>query len=311
MALKLVITTRTEKQFDTLVTLGTHLKARLNWLVRREYGTVILQSAKVKYYFGFPDSVRWFWNLKLFSFYIIFRGFEFTRANCVSCLIIILRRTSHHNFKKDNQWEIFDEHAVKWVSTQFWTFINSHNDNNNHWIGIGSKKSTLNSERDWMPMCRLCGEREETVSHIATECKKLAQKQYKNWRHDQVAKVVLGNPAKITIRSVTKLGTIIPHLLHLSVSSCLFVCLFFRMAEFSFKCSFQFPPLYRAWNFCWLSFQEIDKCSCQNGVGKQRNKQWIFPQNDTFLWGLVRVSKYWVSMERAIYPCWLCFLPIY
>ena len=149
-------------------------------------------------------------------------------------------------------------------------------------------------------MCRLCGEREETVSHIATECKKLAQKQYKNWRHYQV-----------TIRSLTKLGTIIPHLLHLSVSSCLFLLFFFFRLEFSFKCSFQFPPLYRAWNFGWLSFLEIDKCSRQNVVGKQRNWQWIFPQNDTFLWGLVRVSKYWVSMERAIYPCWLCFLPIY
>ena len=32
VVLKSVITTRTEKQFDTLVTLGTHLKARLNWL---------------------------------------------------------------------------------------------------------------------------------------------------------------------------------------------------------------------------------------------------------------------------------------
>ena len=131
-------------------------------------------------------------------------------------------------------------------------------------------------------MCRLCGEREETISHIATECKKLAQKHYKSWRHDQVAKVVLGNSAKITIRSVTKLGTIIPHLLHLSVSSSLFVCLFFFLLEFSFKCSFQFSPLSRAWNFGWLSFLEIDKCSRQNVVGKQRNWQWIFPQNDTF-----------------------------
>ena len=39
-------------------------------------------------------------------------------------------------------------------------------------------------------MCRLCGEREETISHITTVRKKLAQKQYKNWRHDQVARVV-------------------------------------------------------------------------------------------------------------------------
>ena len=139
MALKLVITTRTEKQFDTLVTLGTHLKARLNWLVKREYGTVILQSAKVKYYFGFPDSLRWFWNSKLFSFYIMSRGFEFTRANCVSLLIIILRRTSHHNFQK--KWPVRNFWwTAKWVSTQFWTFINNNNGSNNNWIWNGSKK---------------------------------------------------------------------------------------------------------------------------------------------------------------------------
>ena len=42
-------------------------------------------------------------------------------------------------------------------------------------------------------MCRLCGERVENVSDIqqTTECNYLAQKQYKYWRHDQVAKVVL------------------------------------------------------------------------------------------------------------------------
>ena len=48
MALKSAITTPTEKQFDTFVTLGTHLKARFNWLVRTEDGTLIFLSAKVK-----------------------------------------------------------------------------------------------------------------------------------------------------------------------------------------------------------------------------------------------------------------------
>ena len=42
---------------------------------------------------------------------------------------------------------------------------------------------------DVSPMCRLCGEREENVSHIVAECKMLAQKQYKLWRHDRVALV--------------------------------------------------------------------------------------------------------------------------
>ena len=40
------------------------------------------------------------------------------------------------------------------------------------------------------PLCRLCGERDETVAHVVAECKMLAQKQYKLWRHDQVAIVV-------------------------------------------------------------------------------------------------------------------------
>ena len=32
----------------------------------------------------------------------------------------------------------------------------------------------------------MCGERNETVAHILAECKMLAQRQYKNWRHDKV-----------------------------------------------------------------------------------------------------------------------------
>ena len=39
-------------------------------------------------------------------------------------------------------------------------------------------------------MCRLCGEREETISHVTAECKKLAQKEYKMWRHDKVGQAI-------------------------------------------------------------------------------------------------------------------------
>ena len=39
-------------------------------------------------------------------------------------------------------------------------------------------------------MCRMWGEREETVAHIASECKKLVQSEYKNWRHDKVAAIM-------------------------------------------------------------------------------------------------------------------------
>ena len=40
------------------------------------------------------------------------------------------------------------------------------------------------------PLCRMCRERDETVSHITAECSKLAQKQYRHWRHDRVAQII-------------------------------------------------------------------------------------------------------------------------
>jgi len=36
----------------------------------------------------------------------------------------------------------------------------------------------------------VCGAAEETVAHIVSECQKLAQKEYKEVRHDNVAKVI-------------------------------------------------------------------------------------------------------------------------
>ena len=40
------------------------------------------------------------------------------------------------------------------------------------------------------PLCRLCGEREETVAHVVSECKVLAQNQYKKWRHDTICQII-------------------------------------------------------------------------------------------------------------------------
>ena len=37
--------------------------------------------------------------------------------------------------------------------------------------------------------CRLCGDRDETINHIISECSKLAQKEYKT-RHNWVGKVI-------------------------------------------------------------------------------------------------------------------------
>ena len=39
------------------------------------------------------------------------------------------------------------------------------------------------------PSCRLCGQKSETVSHVISECAKLAQREYKR-RHDKVGKIV-------------------------------------------------------------------------------------------------------------------------
>ena len=43
---------------------------------------------------------------------------------------------------------------------------------------------------DVSPLCRMCGMEDETVAHVVSECPKLAQKEYKNLRHDNVAKVI-------------------------------------------------------------------------------------------------------------------------
>ena len=39
--------------------------------------------------------------------------------------------------------------------------------------------------------CRLCGDRDETMNHMISECSKLAQKEYKT-RHDWVIKLSTG-----------------------------------------------------------------------------------------------------------------------
>ena len=82
MALKSAIITPTEKQFATFVTLGTHLKARLNWLVRTEDGTLILQNAKVTIIVVyFPNS---FCYLEIWACFIncLVQGPEFLESLC-------------------------------------------------------------------------------------------------------------------------------------------------------------------------------------------------------------------------------------
>ena len=45
------------------------------------------------------------------------------------------------------------------------------------------------------PLCRLCGEKGESVQHLVSGCEKLTQKEYKR-RHDNVAKKVLWDLCK-------------------------------------------------------------------------------------------------------------------
>eukprot|EP00795_Rhopilema_esculentum_P013890 gene13890-biopygen3805 len=45
-------------------------------------------------------------------------------------------------------------------------------------------------KEDISPSCRLCGGRDETISHILSECKELAQNDYKKARHDKVAAIL-------------------------------------------------------------------------------------------------------------------------
>ena len=44
-------------------------------------------------------------------------------------------------------------------------------------------------KRSESPICRMCGEKAETISHLASECSKLAQREYKR-RHDNVARYI-------------------------------------------------------------------------------------------------------------------------
>ena len=59
--------------------------------------------------------------------------------------------------------------------------------------GSGVRTNAIKSridKQDVSPVCRMCGKREESIAHVVAECEKLAQNQYKNWRHDRVGKVI-------------------------------------------------------------------------------------------------------------------------
>ena len=43
---------------------------------------------------------------------------------------------------------------------------------------------------DISPKCRMCGGADKTVSHIVSECKQLAQNEYKKRRHDKIGGIL-------------------------------------------------------------------------------------------------------------------------
>ena len=51
------------------------------------------------------------------------------------------------------------------------------------------QSSNNNNDNNNNKLCRMCGEKGETISHLVSECGKLAQREYKR-RHDYVARYV-------------------------------------------------------------------------------------------------------------------------
>ena len=54
-------------------------------------------------------------------------------------------------------------------------------------------KATV-EKQNLSPLCRMCGEKDESVGHLVGECSKLAQAEYKH-RHDNVARMIHWNIA--------------------------------------------------------------------------------------------------------------------
>ena len=55
--------------------------------------------------------------------------------------------------------------------------------------------------------CRFCGDKEETINHILSECSKLAQREYET-RYDRVRKLIHWEPCKqLKLNHTTKWDT--------------------------------------------------------------------------------------------------------
>ena len=144
-------------------------------------------------------------------------GFGWYVKNNIVPLLVRTSRTITHKvtvdpkeFKKTKEEQRKNEWAAKRLHGQFARDMKD-NDGNNTWRWMrksdlkGCTKALICSAQEQSirtnyikyiidktalsPLCRMCGTRNETISHIVSECGKLAQKEYK-WRHDSVGRYV-------------------------------------------------------------------------------------------------------------------------
>ena len=99
------------------------------------------------------------------------------------------RKTTHgrfkqliHNISHDKTWTWLRKGNFKRETESLLIAAQNSTIRTNH-IKARIDKTQQNSK------CKLCGDRDETITHIISECNKLAQKEYKA-RHDWVGKVI-------------------------------------------------------------------------------------------------------------------------
>ena len=83
---------------------------------------------------------------------------------------------------KDKMWEWTRKSDLK-IGTEALMFAAQEQALRTNYVKFNIDKSVDS------PLCRLCGEKVETINHIISECNKLAQKEYKR-RHDNIARLV-------------------------------------------------------------------------------------------------------------------------
>ena len=101
--------------------------------------------------------------------------------------IVCIRREyliTYHNVQTSHEktWTWLKKGNFK-RETEFLLIAAQNNAIRTNQIKARIAKTHPNSKR------RLCGDRDETINHIISECSKLAQKEYKT-RHDWVSKVI-------------------------------------------------------------------------------------------------------------------------